>query len=126
VTQLVLVRHTGKTQDVLGLLGLDDVDDVVEGDTTQELPGVGHHGNGCKIVPGDEAAHLLLVHIRQHGRHDRVHQALDGFGGLGRDQRIETDGSQEASVAIHHEHGVELLHLATQYPDLLQGLLGRE
>ena len=58
-----LVAHADEAENVLGLLGFDHVDHVVEGDATEQLVVLVDDRDRGEVVSGDQPSDLLLVHI---------------------------------------------------------------
>ena len=125
-SELLLVRRPGQEQHILRLLRLHDVQDVVEGDSTQEDPELVHHGNGDQVVAGDEAPYFLLVFGGQDRGDHRLHQLGHRLKRIGENEIRQANRSEEVVVFVHHEHGIELLHFPALPPHLGDGLACRE
>ena len=85
-----------QTQDVLGGLVLDDVDDVVHGDDADQLVLVVDDRNGQQVVVGHLLGDLLLVGVDAGLDQLRRHDPLE--------RRLRRD--QQQSAQRHHAHQV--------------------
>jgi len=76
----VVLGDTGEFIDIFGGFFLDDVDDVVHGDDPHQTVGVVHDGDGQQIVVGHNGGYFLLVRMRVHLVHIRLHDLFQaGF-----------------------------------------------
>ena len=66
---LVVGGNAACNLQVLGVLLLQDVQGVVDGDDAQQVPVVGHDGHGKQVVLGDVLGHVLLVVLGACGDH---------------------------------------------------------
>ena len=64
-SDLLFFRDTGHAEDVFGLLRLDDVDRVVEGNPSQEPPFTIADRHADQVVSGKGVPHVFLVHVGQ-------------------------------------------------------------
>jgi hypothetical protein len=123
---LFFVRDTRKAKDVLGLLGLHDVDHVVERDASQETPRFVTDRNTDEVVAGEYLTHLLLVDLREERHGERLRDLRDRGGGIGQDQLVQGHRAEEDTSAIHDEDGVEILDFPPPKTDLADGFGGGE
>ena len=61
--------HTAELLRVFRLLFLDDVDDVVDGNHTQQAPLTIHHRQRHEVVVGRDLRHFLLRRVGRYAHH---------------------------------------------------------
>jgi hypothetical protein len=98
---LLLEGHHGRnTLKVLGVFGLDDVDDVVDGDHAQKPVLLVDHRHGEEVVFLDLGGGRLDIQIVGHRDDVRLHDLGELGLGLGHDQIAQGDHAEQVAAAV--------------------------
>ena len=119
---LVVGGNAARDLQVLGVLLLQDVKRVVDGDDAQQVAVVGHDGHGEQVVLGDVLGHVLLVVLGAGGddlaRADVCQRGLR----LGYDEAVERDHAGELVVFVGEVHVADALEVLVQAAQQLHGV----
>ena len=122
---LVTGHHRAHLLEVLGVLLLDDVDDVVNGDDTHQAVLMVHDGDGEQVVPAEEVGDHLLVVGGGNRDEVRVHQIGEDAVVIGEEEGPDRNDTLKLAVLRGDVTGVDRLLVLTDTPDVRDGLLDR-
>ena len=114
--------------EILGVLVLDDVNDVVYGDYADEPRLVVNNGNGEQVVFSCDVRNVLLVVERVDADElgVGVHYVADKLVVLCCQQRVQGDGADKMALVVYAKAGVDGLLVDGCRADMLNSLADRE